>query len=226
MCSRPFQVRIASIIPTIYNAVADGKPDGAPPRHLQGQDAFKKAVDDIMTLVAKQWADVSHSTIRIVPQSKLVNTEVKRLTTKGQIKEPGIDVFTGEACIRDAMVYYVWVVYPPDRQKLPAPHYDSRGRVWVPCRETDVIDAVAALLSGKKRERTKNVVKRVRHEFKHWLVHAVRRMMDKELDKKDGHKRGLSKEEIFKRFDPHIIRALSEYHDYKQEWDSLFSGSV
>ena len=117
------------------------------------------------------------------------------------------------------MVHCVWTAYPKHVPKLPEPNYDSKKRIWIPCREQDVVDAAAMLASPQKKDqKTKNIVRRVRHEFKHWLIQAVRRMMDHELDKKDPNKRGLSKEKIFKRFDPHIVRALSDYFGYEEKW--------
>jgi len=128
MCSKPLQVRIGSLVPTTYNAVVGGINDSKPePWCLHKPREFQAAIAQQMRALASEWDRLSLSSIEIVHLPAQVDPEVTRLQRLGkrqpldkkqhEITKPSINTLINEACakderLRDARVYYVWIVFP------------------------------------------------------------------------------------------------------------------
>jgi len=229
MCS-VFQVRIASIIPTTYNAkvaVRTGVKHQQWPLHDRAE--FKKVVDAQMKSLAQEWKRVSSLSVQVVHLPEQVDTEVTELQRRGkdqpldekqhEITKPSLKTLINEACasdgrLRDAMVYYIWIVFPLNiydeltgQQKKG--HYSlGSNRIWVPCLEVK-------LLEQGQDEQSED---RVGHEFKEWLVDTVRTVDTDAFGKHEVDEKKLSNEDVMSRLSRDILAKLHRKFGYRPDW--------
>ena len=231
MCRKRFQIRIASIIPVTYNAEVGGVTERAEPLswNLQQPDEFVKVVDGQMGSLAAEWDVLSSSFIEIVHLPEQVDTVIAKLQRCGkcqplkkkqhEITRPSIKTLINEARardgrLRDAMLYYVWIVFPRcmyDRltgQQRKGHYNPKKNSIWVPGLEVKLLE----------RDENEEREDRVGHEFKEWLVDAARTLDKGSFEKHEVDERRLSSRDVMNRLNSDTIARLRSKFDYKPDW--------
>lgn len=207
MCTKPFQIHIASIIPTNYQ---DTKVGGLPSQytwHVQEREEFAQAVCYQVQAVAVRWEEVLYGSCKIGHQIHALPDEVevkqlKRIRHRYEIVEPCAESF----CKVDGADYhFVWMVISEEvHDQLPSDcqtraHYRHR-KVWVPCLENTEI----------KRLRLKCARSGVEHEFRRCLVNALHTvgLTDVDIDHNEVDKRWFV-HKVLQLMTPELVGRLS-----------------
>jgi hypothetical protein len=92
MSEKPFQVRIACIIPKTYDTVVGGANQDKPVSwKVENESLLAEAVDRQMELLAQKWDKLSHSRIAIVWKSWWHREVVREMRRHGSRQRHEID---------------------------------------------------------------------------------------------------------------------------------------